>query len=350
MRNIGLGARSSSSPADVVSRFGAMQSQEHGLAKWAIAHRSRGLVDEDLDAALAAGEIIRTHVLRPTWHFLAPADARWIMALSGPRVLQQTAPRLRELGLDARTLARCARVISKALEGRNDLTRAQLKDVLGRARIDREGQRLPWILIYCELEAIICSGGLSGKQHTYALFDELVPAQKSLERDEALARLLRLYLGSHGPATIKDFAWWSGFTVRDIKNTLVDLGSEVRCDSVENVEFYSLENGTGSRASSAAHLLQPFDEFVVGYTESRFFGDPRRAEVAQGWRVGAGPVIVIDGNVVGYWRRKISGDEVVVDAALYEPNEPSTRRSLEKAVKEFGRFTGRTPSLNVTRA
>lgn len=349
MRNMWLAAPDGEDAAAVVAHFGAMQSQDYGLAKWSIAQRSTGLSDETLDAALASGTIIRTHVLRPTWHFVARDDAPWILTLSGPRVLERSAPRLRQLELDARTLTRLSRAIARALEGGNRLTRAELKEVVDKARIDREGQRLPWALMYCELKAIICSGGLSGKQQTYALFDEMVPGgMDNLGRDEALTRLLRRYLGSHGPATAKDFHWWSGFTIGDIKGALSDLGSEVHHDVVDGVELYSLTDDSGPGRTRIAHLLQPFDEYVVGYTESRFVGDPRRSDVAKRWGLGSSSVIVMDGNVVGYWRRILFDDHVTVNAALYEPNDAAIRRAVQRGAKEFARFLGRQLELEVS--
>src|SRR5687768_17362075 len=151
-------------PDDVVRWHLAMQAQEYGPAKWSIGQRSTGLVDAEVDGAVAAGSIVRTHVLRPTWHFIARDDVRWLLALSGPRVQQGNAGRYRELGLDARARARGERLISSALAGGNGLTRNEIGDVLDAAKFDRSGQRLPYILMHCELEAVICSGGLSGKQ------------------------------------------------------------------------------------------------------------------------------------------------------------------------------------------
>src|SRR5687768_8116349 len=181
-------------PDDVVRWHLAMQAQEYGPAKWSIGQRSTGLVDAEVDGAVAAGSIVRTHVLRPTWHFVARDDIRWLLALSAPRVQQGNAGRYRELGLDERTRARAEKVIVAALEGGNRLTRKEIGAVLDDAGIDRSGQRMPYILSHCELEAVIGSGGLAGKQHTFALLDDHVPAGGRFDRDDALVQLVRRYL------------------------------------------------------------------------------------------------------------------------------------------------------------
>ncbi len=179
---------------DVVRWHGAMQAQDYGPAKWSVAQRAEGLVDEDVDRAVASGAIVRTHVLRPTWHFVARDDIRWMLALTGPRVHRHNGPRYRELGLDGKTLARCESVIVSGLEDGNRLTRPEIASLLERRRIDTSGQRIAYMLLHCELEGAIGSGGLAGKQQTYARLDERVPAGRPFNRDESLVELTRRYL------------------------------------------------------------------------------------------------------------------------------------------------------------
>jgi hypothetical protein len=339
------------SPAEAVRWHLAMQSQDYGPAKWSIGQRSTGLTDGDVDVALATGAIVRTHVLRPTWHFVAREDIRWLLALSGPRVQQGNGPRYRELGLDERTRARCEKVIASALEGGNRLTRDGIAAVLDRARIGRDAQRMPYILMHCELEAVICSGGLSGKQQTYALMDERAPAGPRFDRDDALVELARRYLTSHGPATVKDFRWWSGLTVAEIRRALEMLGSEVRSEAIDGLTFWSLASDTvRPPAPRGAHLLQPYDELIVGYTESRFFGDPRAAPALATWR-GRGPprgIMLLNGRVAGHWRRTIERDSMRVDTLLYDGSERGVGRALEATALDLGRFLGSRVTLGVT--
>lgn len=343
MRNSRLIGTPFNAPDEAVRRHGAIQAQDYGPAKWSIGQRAPNLVDGDIDQALATGSIVRTHVLRPTWHFVARDDIRWMLALTGPRVHRHNGPRYRELGLDGRMLARCEALIASALEGGNHLTRDAIAGVLDGAGVDRSGQRLAYILMHCELEGAICSGGLLGKQQTYALLDERVPNDASFDRDEALAELARRYLASHGPATVQDLRWWSSLTVADIKRALDMLGSEVERETIGEITFWSIASDEHPLRGSGVHLLQAYDELIVGYTESRFFGDPRAAAARAAWRDRTLPngVVLLNGGVAGHWRRTIGKDSLDVEVVLYQDQKPVDARALEAAARDLGRFLGR---------
>jgi winged helix DNA-binding protein len=352
LRNSRLTGRGFTTPDEAVGWHLAMQAQDYGPAKWSIGQRSTGLTDQDLDEALAAGSIIRTHVLRPTWHFVARDDLRWLLALSGPRVQQGTAGRYRELGLDARTRARAEKVIVSALEGGNRLTRKEIAAVLDDSGIDRSGQRMPYFLSHCELEAVICSGGLAGKQQTYALLDERVPKGRRLDRDEALVELVRRYLTSHGPATVKDMSWWSGLTMTDLRRALELLREEVASETVDGMVLWSLASDDSlPRAARDAHLLQTYDELGVGYTESRFLGDPsaERARAAWGDRTYPSGVFLLNGRVGGHWRRTIERGSVRVEVHPYQEPKRADVKAIEIAAARLGRFLDLPLTLDVHR-
>jgi Winged helix DNA-binding domain len=328
-------------PAEVVRHHLAMQAQDYAPAKWSIGQRSEGLIDADVDRAVADGSIVRTHVLRPTWHFVAREDLRWLMALSGPRVQQGNAGRHRQLGLDAKTLGRAERAIARALDGGERRTRDELAEVLDRSRIDREGQRMPYILMHLELEAVIGSGGLDGKRQTYALLDGRVPASPPMDRDEAVIELVRRYLGSHGPASVKDMSWWSGLTMSDLRRALGDLDEEVRSGEAGDLTLWSLASADARPpATRGAQLLQTYDELVVGYTESRFLGDPWKDFARAAWMERSFPtgLLTLGGRVGGHWRRTIVRDGVRIEAHLYEEPSRATTRALDAAAEAFGRF------------
>lgn len=349
MRNSRLTGTPFETANRAVAWHGAMQAQDYGPAKWSIGQRAARLTDQDLDEALASGSIIRTHVLRPTWHFVAKEDVRWLLALTGPRVQQQIAPRYRQLGLDERTRARCQEVIASALEGGNHLTRDGIAAVLDDRRIDRAGQRLPHILMHCELEAAVCSGGLSGRKHTYALLDERVPDDRPFDRDEALVELTRRFLRSHGPASVKDLRWWSSLTVADITRALDLLGSEVRSRTVDGLTFWSIgTDTTPPPAARGGHLLQAYDELIVGYTESRFFADPRAQEARAAWQDRRLPtgIILLNGGVAGHWRRTVERRAVRIQAVFYDGPTRAALRALEHAAADLGRFLGREVRLD----
>jgi hypothetical protein len=352
LRNSRLTGTGFTTPDEAVGWHLAMQAQDYGPAKWSIGQRSKGLTDQDIDEALAAGSIVRTHVLRPTWHFVARDDLRWLLALSGPRVQQGNAGRYRELGLDARTRARAEKVIVSALEGGNRLTRKEIGAVLDGSGIDRSGQRMPYFLSHCELEAVIGSGGVAGKQQTYALLDERVPAGGRFDRDDSLVELVRRYLMSHGPATVKDMSWWSGLTMTDLRKALELLGEEVRSETVEGMVLWSIASDDAPPPSvRGAHLLQTYDELVVGFTESRFYGNPgaEKARAAWGDRTFPSGVLLLNGRIGGHWRRTIERQSIPVEVHLYEEPKRGATRAVEAAAEDLGRFFDLPVTLEVRR-
>lgn len=343
LSNSGLTSPRAATPAEIVGHHGAVQTQDYAPAKWSVGQRARGLTDDDLDQALADGSIVRTHVLRPTWHLVAGTDLRWLQELTGPRVRRHNAPRYRELGLDAKVLARSAAVISSALSEAKRLTRKEIAAILEARRIDASGQRIAYIVMHCELEALICSGGLAGKQHTYALVDEHLPPAPQFDRDGALVELVRRYLQSHGPATVGDLGWWSSLTVADLKEGLSLLGTEVRSETIAAVEFWTLARESPAPRPRGIHLLQAYDEIVVGYSKSRFFGDPRAAELMKRRRERHVPtgIVLFEGKLAGNWRRSARADSVTVELDLFDALPPRGRGALEAARAELQRFLGR---------
>ena len=241
--------------------MGAVQAQDYTGAAWALALRAADLTLADVDRALAAGRILRTHVLRPTWHFVAPADIRWMLALTGPRVQAAMRSYDHKLELDGRVYARARALMSTALEGGHALTRAELAGVLRAGGIEAAGQRLAHIVMHAELEADICSGPRRGAQFTYALLAERAPRATLLPRGEALAALAERYFRSHGPATVRDFAWWSGLTLADARVAVADLPAG-------RGEVLAAAPGP-ERALGAHYLLPNYDEYLIAYKRSR---------------------------------------------------------------------------------
>ncbi|MGH2679129.1 MAG: winged helix DNA-binding domain-containing protein [Actinomycetota bacterium] len=340
-------------PEEAVGWHLAMQAQEYGPATWSIGQRSTGIDHADVDRALSDGAIVRTHVLRPTWHFVARDDLRWLLALSGPRVQQGNAGRYRQLGLDTRTLSRAEKAIASALEGGNRLTRDEIAAVFDRRKLVRDGQRMPYLLMHCELVALIGSGGRTGKQQTYALLDERIPPGRRLDRDEALVELVRRYLTSHGPATVRDMSWWSGLTMTDIRNALEMLGDEVGNEEVDGLSLWSVTSEGGRRPPPArgAHLLQTYDELVVGYTESRFHGESVGELAREAWsdRTFPSGLVLLRGRVAGHWRRTFEPKRIEATIHLYHAVTDAGEKTLEAEAKRLGRFFGLPVTLDVSR-
>ena len=183
-----------------------------------MASRTQNPDQADLAALLDDGAVLRTHVLRPTWHFVRAEDIGWLLDLTGPRVRRVTGQQLRDAhGLDQRSIGQAVTAVTQVLASRGQLTRAQLADELRERGIRASSQMQMILLAHAELDGLICSGRFAGGEHTYALMDERVPAPRRLGRTEALAELALRYFTGHGPATERDLAYWATLTLTDVR-------------------------------------------------------------------------------------------------------------------------------------
>ena len=250
LQNQHLLRRSVDDPRAMVGWLGAVQSQDYAGALWGLALRLRGASLQSLQCAFERGEIVRTHVLRPTWHFVAPEDIRWMLALTGQRIRRSMATRERDLGMDASLVSGSIDAIARALEGGRALTRPELGVALSEAGIDwrGDGSLLAHLATAAELAGIVCSGPLKGARHTYAMLDERVPPAAVPGRDEAVIELVRRYFSSHGPATLNDFAWWSGLTVGDARLGLTALGTRFTSQTVDDRTYWFDPEAVDGRA------------------------------------------------------------------------------------------------------
>ena len=204
-------------PADIVYYMGAIQAQDYTGAKWAIAQRLKGATDHSIEKAFTNGEIIRTHLMRPTWHFVHPLDIRWMLELTAPRVMAIAGTQHRQLQLDNAIFSKCEKAIFQAMQGGKQLMRDEIAEALQHAGVETNELRFIHIMMQMELIGLVCSGGRQGRQFTYALLDDRVPPVKSMDKQEVLAALAERYFAAHGPATLRDYVWWSGLTVTDAK-------------------------------------------------------------------------------------------------------------------------------------
>ena len=328
-------------PDDVIRRLGAVQAQDYAGAKWALAMRMQGAGEAELDRALSDGVILRTHVLRPTWHFVTPADIRWMLELTAPRVHAASAYHYRRLGLDDALFAQSNAVLVKALEGGEQLTRSELASAIEHSGTITGLERRQWLvylLMRAELDGVICSGGLRGKQHTYALLDERAPQSRRLERDVALATLTQRYFTGHGPATLKDYTSWSGLLATDAQHGIAMVGSGLEKNVVGGESYWSsTEAPTADIVSPAAHLLPAYDEYTVAYKDRNAILDPRYAEPT---RFGIGNVIAIDGVIAGTWRRTFEKGTVVVALTPFSVLTDAESTAVAGAIQAYGEFLG----------
>jgi hypothetical protein len=321
-----------------------MQAQEFAEAVWSISQRTPDCTGRDVTEAFDRGEILRTHVLRPTWHFVAAADLRWLMALSGPRVHALNGHRYRNLGLDGEgVLSRAHAVIREALAGGRALTRRELGEALKSSGIETSGQRLAHIVMSAELNAVLCSGPLRGKQHTYMLFDDRVPPAEELSREEATARLAQRYFHSRGPATARDFSAWSGLTLTDSRSGAAAApGIEVAFEANDGPWYADSKLGGPARGTDGALLLGTYDEMVMGYRELRLIFDPPGASVWDFSRC-----VVIGGVAVGEWQRTLRPGAVEVEVASTRQLTTGEERALRREAERYGRHLGLKTELSV---
>lgn len=350
LRNQKLTQSDIRNPADIVSWLGAMQAQDFPAAKWGLGLRARGLLDLDVEQAFNDGAILRTHVLRPTWHFVAPADIRWMLKLSAPRVHAASAYYYRQAGLDERTFARSCAMLQRALDGRHYLTRTELAVHLKRAKVPADGLKLAYLMMHAELEGVICSGPRRGKQFTYALLDERVPKDaRTFDRDEALAELATRYFRSHGPATLRDFAWWSGLTVKDARAGIASAAPALVESTFDGrVHWTSSETPVPPPKSAAALLLANYDEYLIAYRDrGAVIEASRAANLVARSNGGFSHHLIIDGRLAGGWRRTLKGHVVVIEVAPYQPLTPSQRNAAAAAAETYGDFLNQRADLTV---
>jgi hypothetical protein len=340
LHNQHITRRTFATPQALVEWLGAVQSQDFAAAKWALGLRLHSITDDDIEQAFTGGAILRTHVMRPTWHFVSPADIRWLLALTAPRVRAASAYYHRKLELDDVVFKRTNAVLANALQGGKQLTRDELASALQQAGIATDDeQRVTHIMMRAELDAIICSGARRGKQFTYALLAERAPQARSLDRDEALAELTLRYFTSHGPATVQDCVWWSGLTVADVKAGLAMVTSHLLHETINGQTYwFSPSTPPEQNLSQAGYLLPNYDEYTVGYTDrSAIFDalhtnklDPRGGLLTN--------TMVLDGQIIGTWKRTFKKNTIVIEATPFVPLSNTEACAFVASANRYGEF------------
>lgn len=309
---------------DVVSWLIAMQAQEYAHAKWAIHLRSADLTEKAIEASFNDGIYLRTHLMRPTWHFVHQQDIRWLLQLTAPRVHAANAYYYKQLELDAKVFSRSNKVIEKALQGGKHLQRTALAEALKDAKIIASGHRLSYIMMYAELEGLVCSGPREGKQFTYALLEERVPPVKTLTRDEALAQFVQRYFTSRGPATLQDFAYWSGLTMKDAK-----AGAEALPTSfIKDQELIYLPAALDKKIQQT-FIMPDYDEYGMSYKD-------RTDIFNQGARTFYTHMLIVDGKIAGTWKKK---DNDGLEMDIFTPLNKTQSAAVKKAVERYLAFS-----------
>lgn len=326
-------------PKDIVAWMGAMQAQDYAMSKYAVALRLPGSTDETIQAAIDKGDIIRTHLLRPTWHLISADDIYWMTDLAAPQIKTKLNSRAKELELTPALIRKTNRMLEKALTGGKHLSREDLVALFEKANIVNNDNRVAHILLHAEMEGIICSGPLKNKKLTYALLEERVPKRTKLQKEEAVAKLAYKYFSGHGPATWQDFLWWSGLSVKDAKRGVELIKSDFISETIDGETYIFHQSLNVPKSSKTSlYLLPAYDEFIIGYknrTASLSSEDHKKVVSNNGifW-----PVILVNGIVAGSWRRTITKNEVLVETEFFTPQKKETGPLLRKAVSGYKIF------------
>lgn len=324
---------------EIVKWMGAIQAQDFSMAKWAIGVRLPDITDKQIETSINNGEIIRIHVMRPTWHFISAEDIYWMLKLTAPKIKSSLKSRHKELELTEAVISKTKFIIEKTLSNGISLTRAELANEFEKVKIKTKGSRLSHILVRAELDGIICNGPVKENKQTYVLLNERVPHNKDLSRDESLAELAKRYFTSRCPATLYDFVWWSGLSVTEARQAMEYLKSDFITVTLGSEKFWFTNSfhDTGPEKTSV-HLLPAFDEFLISYKDrsSSLSASVNKKTVSDNGIFH--PSIVVNGQVNGLWKRTIKKNKVIIETDFFQPVNKSIRRLIDKKAFIFGQF------------
>lgn len=341
-------------PKDLVSWMGAIQAQDYPMSKWAVGTRLQNPTLQAVDAALQRGEILRTHVMRPTWHMVAAEDIRWMLNLTAHRLKSACNSYAKGRGLDItpKLYEQNKDLIIKILEGNKSLTRQEIEAALiriGTIQADSEADKLyvRYSIELAEVEGVVCSGVDKGNKPTYALLDERVPPVRELHKEEALARLAERYFKSHSPASLNDFTWWSGLPITEARQAIGLIERELITDRFADQKLYVHESfkETAAPQENAMHLLPSFDEYLISYKDRTAVLQPEHHPKAFNNYGTFYPVILHKGKIVGNWSKATKKGALTVETSFFDPKTRISQKLLEKATKRYLSFLEKKPSI-----
>ncbi|QSB27436.1 winged helix DNA-binding domain-containing protein [Flavobacterium sp. CLA17] len=327
-------------PQEIVHHLGAMQAQDYSMAKWAIGSRCDA-TEKEIEEAINSGKIIRTHILRPTWHFVSADDIYWMLDVSGPQVKRMILAETKKHGYDEKEFDKINSAIEKLLAGNNHLTRDEIMQQLNLKKVSGEYFLSPvLIMMYAELEGLVCNGKMKEKQMTYALLSEKAPKPTTkLTKEEGLAKLAKRYFESHGPATLLDFSWWSGFSQTTCKLILNSIASELNSVEIDHQTYWFGANlSLKSNFSESVHFLPAFDEILISYKTREASILPEHQSKAFTNNGIFKPVILENSKAIGTWKRTIKKDHVKIETQFFNETENHKKAILFEGLKSFEKY------------
>jgi len=327
----------SGTPKSLVEKMGAIQAQDFTMAKWALGIRLSGCSNQTITEAYNRGEILRTHILRPTWHFVSPTNIRWMLSLTAGKIKASTKSRDRELGITEELYERANRIIRNALEGNKCLTRDALALEIEKAKIKNDTAHMTHFLMRAEAESMICSGALDKNVHTYALLEERVPPVPALSKEEALAQLVRIYFTTRAPATLQDFCWWSNLSLTEAEKGLNAVKPEFFPEKIGGQTYWLANSCNPKESPDNAFLLPAFDEYIISYRDRSAVLLSETQSKAISSNGVFRPTVVAKGKVIGLWKKASSGRRSVAFDFFNQPDE-TTKKALDKSIENYNAF------------
>ena len=334
--------------SEIVSWMGAIQAQDFSMAKLAAGIRISDSTETDIEASFNKGEILRTHLMRPTWHFVSAEDIYRMIELTSPQIISSLKTRNKELELSESIFTKSNLIIEKSLSGGLCLSRDELAIEFNRAGIKTDANRLSHLMLRAELESIVCSGPLKTKKLTYCLLRDRVPLKKVLSRDEALVKLANRYFRSHCPATLQDFIWWSGLSKTEARHAIESVRQNFVTEIIESREYLFTDSSAAAlHENDSVHLLPAYDEFLISYKDrgaSLSLTDNKKAVSVNGIFY---PVVIVNGQVAGLWRRSIKSNKTSIEVQLFiKPDKPK-RDLIQKKAIMIGKFLNKETNIRL---
>ena len=328
-------------PVDVVRWMTAMQAQDFPGAKWAVGLRLPGTTDADIEQALANGSIVRSWPLRGTLHFVAAEDLHWMLSLTGERMVKRSATVFAREGLTSGVLERAGDAARARLTGGEVITRGELYEILADCGVSQLGQARYHALWYLCQVGTLCLGAPRGKTQTFVLLDEWVRQPRRLAHDEALGELALRYFRSHGPATERDFSWWSSLTLTEARDGLASARHRLDQLNVDGADYYFSPDLPASPGPAEARLLPGFDEYLLGYTDRTVaLAEEHSPLVFPGKNGMFLPTIVVDGAVAGVWKRTATARQVTFSLRPFAALPAGTTPAVQSAAEQYAAFVG----------
>jgi len=334
-------------PVETVRWMLALQAQDFPGVKWSVGLRQRSGTQAAVEAACDAGEIVRSWPMRGTLHLVAAEDLKWMLELTTPRSVASAGDRRAYLGIGDLDVERARDLALAALTGGRVMSREALLASIAAGGVSTQGQRGYHLLWYLAQTGSLVLGPVDARQQTFALLDEWVPHPRRLEPDEALGELARRFFASHGPATAKDLARWSGVTMAQVRAGISVAGAALTTLDLDGVPHFLAPEALDVAAPAArVHLLPGFDEYVLGYQDRTAFLAPGHSQaIVPGGNGVFRPTIIVDGAVAGTWRRTVKAREVVVEPAPFVPLPRPIQARLRDAVEAYGAYLGQPVRL-----